>query len=218
MTPEETDAFILANTVIGVDAFVPEISLHLATEITPIWRASEAWLNERNVEPPFWAFAWPGGLALARHIFDHPGLVAGKRVLDFAAGGGIAAIACAMMGAQVEAADIDPIAQEAIRVNARLNGVDVTVAPGDVVGRAGRWDIVMCGDVCYEAPMTGHIMPWLTRLTDTAEVWIADPGRSYLPTRGLEPFASYHIATTLELEDRPFRDVGLYRLFPLAGG
>jgi predicted nicotinamide N-methyase len=204
--------FIRANTIVAVAPHVPEVRLHLATEITPIWQATEAWLAERNVEPPFWAFAWPGGQALARYVLDHPREVAGTRVLDFAAGGGIAAVACALAGAAaVEAAEIDPMALAAIRLNAALNDVEVVTA-GDVVGCACRWDVILCGDVCYEAPMTGHIMPWLTRMARSAVVWIADPGRAYLPKSGLEPFAAYRIETTLELEDRTSRDVVLYRL------
>jgi predicted nicotinamide N-methyase len=246
------DDFIRANTVLGAAPLVPEIRLHVATEITPIWQATEAWLAERNVEPPFWAFAWPGGQAFARHVLDHPGLVAGKRVLDFAAGGGIAAIACALAGAaSVEAAEIDRLALAAIGLNAAANGMardpvaggDSAPAPppvmamvepiltkvdgriesprhaptaitlaGDVVGAACRWDLILCGDVCYEAPMTAHIMPWLTAMAAVAEVWIADPGRAYLPKIGLASFAAYAVPTTLELEDRTLRDVVLYRL------
>jgi predicted nicotinamide N-methyase len=198
--------------VIAAAPQVPEIRLHLASEITPIWQATEAWLAERNVEPPFWAFAWPGGRAFARHILDNPDLVAGKRVLDFAAGCGIAAIACAMAGAaSVEASEIDPLALAALGMNAAANSVSVTLA-GDVVGAACRWDLILCGDVCYEAPMTGHIMPWLTAMAAVAEVWLADPGRAYLPKSGLAAFGSYRIETTLELEDRTVREVVLYRL------
>ena len=112
--------------------------------------------------PPFWAFAWPGGQALARHVLDHPAAVAGRRVLDFAAGCGIAAIACAHGGGRsVEAAEIDPLAVAAIRLNAAANGVSVDIAQCDIVGAACRWDLILCGDVCYEAPMTEHILPWL---------------------------------------------------------
>jgi len=205
-------AFVRANTILATSPHVPEIRLHLATEITPIWQATEIWLAENNVEPPFWAFAWPGGQALARHILDNPGLVAGKRVLDFAAGGGIAAIACVMAGAaSVEACEIDSLALAAIGLNAETNDTPVTLA-GDVIGAACRWDLIMCGDVCYEAPMTGHIMPWLNEMAGTAEVWIADPGRAYLPKLGVHPFAIYQILTTRELEDRPSREVSLYRL------
>jgi predicted nicotinamide N-methyase len=206
------EAFIRANTVLATAPHVPEIRLHLATEITPIWQATETWIAAHNVDPPFWAFAWPGGQALARHVLDHPTLVAGKRVLDFAAGGGIAAIACAMAGApSVEAAEIDDLALAAIRLNATANNTDVRLVR-DVVGTACCWDLILCGDVCYEAPMTGHIMPWLTIMADSSEVWIADPGRAYLPKTGLARLATYQITTTLELEDRPSREVTIYRL------
>ncbi len=211
--------FIRANTALSAHPMVPEIRLHLATELTPIWHATETWLAERNVDPPFWAFAWPGGLALARHILDNPGLVAGKRVLDFAAGGGIAAIACAMAGASVvEAAEIDPLATASIVLNAAVNGVGIIAPEGDIVGTAGRWDLILCGDVCYEAPMTAHILPWLARLARDAEVWVADPGRSYLPRQGLAPFARYTVQTSPELEDRTERVVVLYRFLEFLSG
>jgi predicted nicotinamide N-methyase len=205
-------AFIRANTALTSAPHVPEIRLHLATELTPIWLATEDWLAEHGLEPPFWAFAWPGSQAFARYVLDHPHLVAGRRVLDFAAGCGLAAIACGMAGAaSVEAAEIDRIAVAAIRLNAATNAVPV-VASGDVVGAACRWDLILCGDVCYEAPMTGHIMPWLRRMARDAEVWIADPGRRYLPPTRLRRFADYEIETTLELEDRTRLHVGLYQV------
>jgi predicted nicotinamide N-methyase len=211
----DAEAFVRANTRAGHAPLVPEIVLQLATEITPIWLASETWLAERNVEPPFWAFAWPGGQALARHVLDHPALVAGRRVLDFAAGCGIAAIACARAGAAVvEAAEIDALAAAAIRVNAGANGVSIVAITADIVGAAGRWDLILCGDVCYEAPMTGHILPWLRTLAGAAEVWLADPGRAYLPREGVEEFARLLVPTTRELEDREEREVTLYRLHP----
>ena len=211
MTPEE---FVASQTVIARAPLVPEIALHLATEITPIWQATEAWLAEQNIEPPFWAFAWPGGQALARAVLDDPKLVAGKRVLDFAAGCGIAAIAAAQAGAAlVEAAEIDPLALAAVRLNAALNGVVVATPPGDVVGAPCRWDVIFAGDVCYEAPMTAHILPWLRSLVAAgAEVLIADPGRAYLPKAGLDPIARYSVPTTRELEDRETRDVTIHRL------
>ena len=212
MTPDPI-TFIRANTVPDAAVLVPEIRLYLATEITPIWQATEDWLRERAFQPPYWAFASPGGQALARHVRDHPGLIAGRRVLDFAAGGGIAAIACARAGAaMVEAAEIDDFARAAIRLNACLNGVGVTVADGDVVGAACRWDSILCGDVCYEAPMTEHILPWLRAMAGEAEVWIADPGRAYLPKSGLLAMGRYLVPTSLELEDRVEREVVLYRM------
>jgi predicted nicotinamide N-methyase len=213
VTEDDPVAFILANTCVGAAPLVPEIALYLATEITPIWQATEDWLRERALEPPFWAFAWPGGQALARHVLDHPIVAVRRRVLDFAAGGGIAAIACARAGAAfVEAAEIDDLARAAIRLNADINGVCVTVSAGDVVGATCRWDVILCGDVCYEAPMTEHILPWLRAMAREAEVWIADPGRAYLPKAGLSPIGRYRVPTSLELEDRVEREVVLYRL------
>ena len=190
-------AFVRANTVPTQAPLVPELTLHLATEITPIWQATEDWLRETGTEPPFWAFAWPGGQALARHLLDHPQAVAGRRVLDFAAGCGIAAIAAARAGAtRVEAAEIDPLAVAAIRANAAINGAAVSASAEDVVGCPCRWDLILCGDVCYEAPMTGRILPWLRGLAAAAEVWLADPGRAYLPRHGIESFAEYVVPTT----------------------
>ncbi len=213
MTPDAAQAFIETHTTLSRAPLVPEIALHLATEITPIWQASEAWLNARNVEPPFWAFAWPGGQALARHVLDHPAQVHGRRVLDFAAGCGIAAIACAMAGAaSVEAAEIDALATAATLANARANAVAVQAETGDVVGQPCRWDLILCGDVCYEAPMTRHILPWLQRMAASCEVWLADPGRAYLPRSGLTPLGEYAVPTSLELEDRVLRPTRLYRL------
>jgi predicted nicotinamide N-methyase len=208
----DPEDFIRASTRIASHVLVPEIPLYLATEITPIWQATEAWLEETGTEPPFWAFAWPGSAAMARHILDHPELVAGRRVLDFAAGGGQAAIACVRAGAtQVDASEIDPLARAAIAANARLNGVDIEVL-ADVVGQACRWDLILCGDVCYEAPMTGHILPWLSRMAGQAEVWVADPGRAYLPRTGLTEMLRMAVPTTMELEDHFERVVTLWRM------
>ena len=207
------NAFLAAHTVLAHAPLVPEIALHLATEITPIWQASETWLQQANVDPPFWAFAWPGGQVIARHVLDHPDLVRGRRVLDFAAGCGIAAIACAMAGAAlVDAAEIDAMAVAAIRMNAATNGVDVVALDQDVVGQPCRWDLIVCGDVCYEAPMTTHIMPWLRRMAAETEVWVADPGRAYLPGDGLMEVAAHDVPTSLELEDRVLRRTKLFRL------
>ncbi len=211
------NGFIAAHTTVAAAPLVPEIRLHLATEITPIWQASEAWLAQTGIEPPFWAFAWPGGQALARHVLDRPALVAGRRVLDFAAGCGIAAIACARAGAaSVEAAEIDPLAIAAIGLNAALNEVSVEPLAQDLadglIDGSSRWDLILCGDVCYEAPMTRHILPWLRRMAAATEVWVADPGRAYLPTAGLRSIGSYDVPTSLELEDRALRPTRLYRM------
>ena len=211
----DAEAFVRRHTAQGQVPLVPELTLWLASEITPIWQATEDWLAEHNIAPPFWAFAWPGGQATARHLLDHPGLAAGRRVLDFAAGGGIAALAAARAGAaSVEANEIDALATAAIGLNAAANGLAVTRVLGDIIGSTCRWDLILAGDVCYEAPMTRRILPWLNDLAATAEVWLADPGRAYLPGTGLQTLAAYDVPTTLELEDRPRRRTVLYRLRP----
>jgi len=211
---DAAEAFIRAHTALGRAPLVPELALHLASEITPIWQASEDWLRQRNIAPPFWAFAWPGSQAIARTLLDAPSHAAGRRVLDFAAGCGIAGIAAARAGAScVEAAEIDALAVAATRLNAAENGVRVAAGAGDVVGQPNRWDLILCGDVCYEAPMTRHILPWLRAMAAAgAEVWIADPGRAYLPAEGLAQLAFYQVPTTLELEDHVTRPTTIYRL------
>jgi predicted nicotinamide N-methyase len=211
----DTDGFIRSQTLAAAAPLVPEIMLHLAIEITPIWQAAESWCRTNNAEPPFWAFAWPGGQALARYILDNPATVAGRHVLDFAAGCGIAAIAAMRAGAaSAEAAEIDTLARSALALNAAANNTPLIIPATDVVGASCRWDLILCGDVCYEAPMTNHILPWLRRMATRAEVWIADPGRAYLPSEGLTPFATFIVPTSLELEDRTERKVTLYGLAP----
>lgn len=206
--------FIRSQTALARAPLVPEIALHLAGELTPIWQASEAWLAARNVAPPFWAFAWPGGQALARFCLDAPDLVVGRHVLDFAAGCGIAAIAAARAGAaRVEAAEIDPLAAAACRLNAALNGVAVQAVAADPVGTDAGWQTVLAGDVCYEAPMARRVLSWLGDLAARgAAVWLADPGRAYLPAAGLEGVACYRVPTSFELEDRPVREVTVFRV------
>ncbi len=213
MTREEARAFILANTRPAAAPLVPELVLRLATEITPIWQATEDFLALHAIPPPFWAFAWPGSQVLARMVLDRAELVRGLRVLDFAAGCGLAALAAARAGAEVEAAEIDPLAIAAIEVNAAANALAVAAEPGDVVGAGCRWDVILCGDVCYEAPMTRHILPWLRQMSGQgALVWVADPGRAYLPREGLEEVSRTDVPTSLELEDRPTRRTVIYRL------
>jgi predicted nicotinamide N-methyase len=194
---------------------VPEIHLYLASELTPLWQATEDFLRQHNMQPPFWAFAWPGSEALALHITQNPELVRGKRVLDFAAGCGLAALACLRAGAaHVEAAEIDPLAAAAMRLNAEANGVELEVLLGDIVGTPCRWDVILCGDVCYEAPMTRHILPWLAACAREVPVIIADPGRKYLPSARGKALAEIVVPTSLELEDTQQRIVTLFQLPP----
>ena len=212
----ETDpvAFIRRETVVAAPPLVPEIRLHLATEITPIWQATETVLLREGLPPPYWAFAWPGGQALARTILDDPAIVVGRRVLDFAAGSGLVAIAAARAGARsVVAAEIDKFAASAIVLNAMLNGVTVPVTLDDVVGTTGPWDLVLAGDVCYERPMAERVTAWLrTLVRQGTEVLMGDPGRSYLPPSGLQLVTRHRVPTSLELEDRTERETVIWRL------
>ncbi len=207
-----SEAFVTSHTVPARPEMVPEIALYLASEITPIWQATEDFLAGRNLAPPFWAFAWPGGQAMARHLLDNPELARDRCVLDFAAGSGIAAIAAALAGGRVEAAEIDVMAVATIGLNAALNGVCVNALLADLVGQPCRWDLILAGDICYEAPMTRRVLPWLRDMAAGAEIWLADPGRAYLPRTGLQAFAEYHVPTTPELEDCTLRRTILYRL------
>ncbi len=211
--PPDHLAFIRQHTALSSARLVTGIKLHLATEITPLWQASEAFLQAYNMPPPFWAFAWPGSEALARYVTDHPGLVAGRRILDFASGCGLAGIACAQAGAAcVEAAEIDPFAAAAIALNAAENKCEINVLLGDVVGTPCCWDVILCGDVCYEAPMARHILPWLRSCAAQAIVIMADPGRKYAPAEGGAPLARLEVQTSLDLEDLASRWVDLVRL------
>jgi predicted nicotinamide N-methyase len=209
----DMDQFIRAQTAAASPPLVPELTLHLATEITPLWQATEAWLEREGIEPPYWAFAWAGGQALARHLLDHPETVAGKRVLDFGAGSGLVALAAACAGAQAEAAELDPMAAAVIRLNAALNDLSVTISTGDIIGRDDGWDTVLAGDMFYERKLAAAALPWLRGLVARgALVLLGDPGRAYLPESGLTEVARYDVPTTRELEDRELRVGKIWRL------
>ncbi|HJU17923.1 MAG TPA: 50S ribosomal protein L11 methyltransferase [Stellaceae bacterium] len=209
--------FVRHNTIVATPPLVPEIRLHLATELSPIWQASEDALARAAVPPPFWAFAWPGGQALARYLLDHCNVVAGRDVLDFGAGSGLVAIAAKKAGAaRVVAAEIDPFAAAAIRANAALNGVAVAVAAADLLDRDVAFrPIVTAGDVCYEQPMAGRAACWLRRRAGEGSlVLLADPGRAYVPATGLAERARYRVPTSREIEDREMRETIVWQVLP----
>jgi predicted nicotinamide N-methyase len=208
MTPDD---FIRANAQLMSPPLVPEIKLYLATEIVPLWRRTEEEMAAMGVPPPYWAFAWAGGQALARYILDHPTIVAGKKVLDFGAGSGIVALAAARAGAaEVLAADIDTFAVAAIKANAEANGLVLAATAADLIGSRQVFDVILLGDMCYERPLAERLMAWLT--SSDGEILLGDPGRSYFPKEGLIRLAQYNVATTRELEDREIRETGVWRL------
>jgi predicted nicotinamide N-methyase len=206
--------FILANTALVAPPLVPEVRLHLATEVVPLWRKTEEELEAEGVPPPYWAFAWAGGQALARYVLDHPATVAGQSVLDFGSGSGLVAIAGARSGAaRVLAADIDAFACAAIALNAEANAISMTITQDDIVGRDDGWKTVLVGDMCYERPLAERLLHWLHDLSARgATILLGDPGRSYFPKSGVERVATYRVQTTRDLEDREIRETGVYRL------
>ncbi len=210
-------AFILANSALEAPTLVPELQLHLATLLVPLWEASEIDLERLGVPPPYWAFAWAGGQALARYLLDHPEVSAGKTVLDFGAGSGLQGLAAARAGAaSVLAVDIDPYACAAIVLNADANGLAVEVSSEDWIGRDNPgWDLILAGDVCYEKPMADRVEAWLRRLAgEGVLVLVGDPGRTYFPRQGMERITGYAVKTTREIEDSDLRNAVVWRLLP----
>jgi predicted nicotinamide N-methyase len=213
----DAEAFVRGNTAISAPPLVPEIRLHLATEVTPIWQATEESLARFGTPPPFWAFAWAGGQALARYVLDHPETVAGREVLDICSGSGIVAIAAAKAGAAlIVAADIDPFAAASIALNATLNGVDVEIETRDMLDRTVMgWGVVLAGDVCYEVPMASRAIGLLRRIAARGRLaLLGDPGRAYLPREGLIERARYTVPTSRELEDREAREGVVWEVEP----
>ena len=206
--------FIRANTVLAAPPLVPEIRLHLATEIVPLWRSTEEELAQQGVPPPYWAFAWAGGQALARYVLDNPQFVRARTVLDFGSGSGLVGIAAAKAGAHsVLASDIDAFAATAIALNADANEASLVVTTADVIGEASAWQTILVGDMCYERPLADRVLAWLREcLSFGVEVLLGDPGRSYFPKTGVERLTTYRVETTRELEDREIRETGVYRL------
>lgn len=214
-TPTDKTAFIRAHTQIIAPPLVPEIRLHTASQITPIWEATEAALEGWNMPPPFWAFAWAGGQALARYLLDHPQHVAGKRVLDFAAGSGLASIAAKRVGARaVTANEIDAFAGAAIALNATENKVAIDIDIRDLIGSdAVGFDVVLAGDVCYERPMAARVEHWLRDLSRKGLlVLMGDPKRTYMPKQGLTRMAGYSVPTTRAIEDTDVRNAIVWQM------
>ena len=213
--PEARRAFILANTRLQAPPHTPELRLRLADEVTPIWRMTEEELGAIGLPPPFWAFAWAGGQALARYLLDHPEVAAGQRVVDFATGSGIVAIAAARAGAaSVLAADIDPFCAAAVALNAEANGVHVDFTGADLLDAAPpAARLILAADVCYEQPLADRVMAWLAAArAGGARVLIGDPGRSYFPGSGLVQLAEYRVPTTRELEDSEFKRTAVWSM------
>jgi predicted nicotinamide N-methyase len=211
-------AFIRANTRLKPVPHVPEIMLHVADEAVPIWQKSEVELEAIGLPPPYWAFAWAGGQALARYVLDNPALVRGRRVLDLAAGSGLVAIAAAQAGAApVVAAEIDAFAEHAIALNAERNGAYIEVLIQDLLDRPAprqpRYDVILVGDLFYERDTAERALGFLDRNAAAGtQVLIGDPGRTYLPKERLERLAEYAIPVIRDLEDLEIKRTAVWRL------
>ena len=208
-------AFILRHTTLLPVPLVPEIKLHLAHEAVPLWQKTEEELGEMGLPPPFWAFAWAGGQALARYVLDHPEMVKGKRVIDLASGSGLVGIAAMKAGAsQVLAADIDAFANAAISLNAAHNQVEVSATTDDLLEAViEHVDVILVGDLFYEKSIASRCYDWLLKAKQSGiEILIGDPGRSYLPKDKLTKIAEYNVPVTRDLEDAEIKRTAVWTI------
>lgn len=212
--PPSPEAFVRARTRLRPVPFLPELRLYLADDAIRLWEDTENVLLAKDQPPPFWAFGWPGGVALARHILDHPRYVVSRTVLDVGSGSGLVAIAAARAGAAaVLASEPDPLAVAAIRLNATANQVTVTIVPDVLDGTGEDCEVVLAGDVCYERLMAQRVIGLLRRAQErSARVLIGDPGRAFLPSGLFTEIASYEVPAQADLEDAPVKHVMILEL------
>jgi predicted nicotinamide N-methyase len=209
------EAFIAANTRVLSPPLVPEIRLYLAEESVPIWQKTEEELGEMNVPPPYWAFAWAGGQALARYLLDNPPLVAGRTVIDLGAGSGLTSIAAKRAGAKsVLAADIDTFALASVRLNAALNEVEIETTSNDLLAHdPAAADVVLVGDLFYERELASRVTSYVEKAAAAgARVFIGDPKRSYFPAGRFKLAAEYQVPVTRELEDAEIKRTSVWQL------
>lgn len=206
--------FIRENTRVLAPSHVPELKLHLADDAVALWEMTEEQLGELGLPPPFWAFAWAGGQALARYVLDQPEIVRGKRVLDVASGSGLVAIAAMRAGAMSAlAVDIDAFAAHAAVLNAALNAVRVDTSDADPVGKPTDADVILVGDLFYDRDLAPRVLAWLIEQQSAGKaVLIGDPGRTYLPRDKLEQIAAYDIPVTRALEDAEVKRAAVWKL------
>jgi predicted nicotinamide N-methyase len=214
-TDDELTAFVREQTRLAPVPLVPELSVYTASAVTPLWFATAQWLEDHDADVPFWSVPWAGGQALARYLLDHPETVRGKRVVDFACGGGLVGIAAARAGAIVRAVDIDPLAAVATRLNAAANEVHLTIETADLVGGAlAGVDVLVAGDVWYEPGPSARFRQWFRAVAATGvRVLSGDPGRLHVPRRVRE-LARYQVTTPLELESVTERTARVIELLP----
>jgi len=207
-------AFIHANTRAVRPPCIPELVLNMAEDSLALWRMTEEELGRHGLPPPFWAFAWAGGQALARHLLDNPILVAGRTVLDVAAGSGLLAIAAMRAGAaSARAVDLDPFSAAAVRLNAALNGVEISAETADALSTPPQEETILVGDLFYDRDIAAQLLPWLREAAGRGRtVLVGDPGRAYLPKSALEKVAEFAVPVSRDLEDQDVKHTGVWRL------
>lgn len=213
------ERFVREVTRLGPVPGLPELVLHTGDDIIGLWERTESWSGRSGLAPPFWAFAWAGGVGLARYLLEHPGEVRGRRVVDLATGCGVVAVACGLAGAdRVVVNDVDPLALIAARLNAAANDVRVELLPGDLLDPQGPGlpadaDLVLAGDVCYDRELADRVLPVLQAAADAgARVLVGDPGRRYLPRTLLLPLARYEVPVPRDLESTDVATVTIWWL------
>jgi predicted nicotinamide N-methyase len=206
--------FVRAHTRLAPVPFVPELELYQADEVIELWEQTEA--TGADQPPPFWAFAWAGGQALARHVLDDPELVSGRSVLDLATGSGLVALAAARAGATpVTANDVDPMSLAAAQANADANSIRLELVEADLLDSDDRYGVVLAGDVFYSREMAGRVLPYLRRAANRGSlVLVGDPGRSYLPVEGMIKRAEYDVPVVEDLEGVPIRHTTVWQVRP----
>jgi predicted nicotinamide N-methyase len=214
--------FITENTRLLAPPLVPEIVLHLAAESLPIWQKTEDELGKMNVPPPYWAFAWAGGQAVARYLLDHPEICRAQTVIDLGAGSGISAIAAVKAGARtVIAADIDKLALAACALNARANGVRIDIITGiDLLAEPPRGEgVIIVGDLFYERQLADRVLDYIGKAKARGSaVYIGDPQRSYFPNGRFTKLEEYQVPVTRELEDAEIKRTAVWRASAVAPG
>lgn len=208
-------AFIRHWTHLATPPLVPEVRLHLAERVMPLWEAMAKEAGEPELPPPYWAFAWAGGQAIARYVLDHPAVVEGLRVVDLASGSGLCAIAALLAHArEVLAIDIDPWARDAVALNATANGVHIPFSHEDPLdGDVPDVEVILAGDIGYEWALAERGSAWLRRAVAAGvQVLIGDPERHHLPHAGLVLERSYEVPTTLDLEQTTSKHTAVYRM------
>jgi predicted nicotinamide N-methyase len=218
----EIEAFICGHTKLRSTPLLPEIHLRIGGDPTKLWKETQDFVlrqritTTRSMSPPYWAWPWAGGQAMARHLLERPALVRGKTVLDIASGGAVEGVAASMAGAKrVVCVDIDPLAEHAARINARANQVDLEARTADATTvDTTEIDVILAADLFYESEQSRKLLAWMRREARSRLVLTADPGRTYTPRSGVKRLSQHTVRTNLTLEGRLSKETCVYKVLP----